>query len=84
MRLPISIERTELRVWNIDLADSYLELGKEAERLSINQIPAKIEISECKTRKMILVLEEKNIIHKMGNGFSTKYEIVKESREFLT
>ncbi|MBR4027668.1 MAG: putative DNA binding domain-containing protein [Lachnospiraceae bacterium] len=89
------IERTELRIWNIDLADSYPELGeeeklvlryivKQAEPLSINQIRAKIEVSEYKMRKIITVLEEKNIIHKIGNGSSTKYEIVKESTEFLT
>lgn len=89
------IERTELRVWNIDLADSYPELGeeekfvlryivKQAEPLSVNQIRAKLEVSEYKMRKIVTILEEKNIIHKIGNGSSTKYEIVKESTEFLT
>lgn len=77
------IERTELRVWNIDLADSYPELEeeeklvlryivKQAEPLSVNQIRAKIEVSEYKMRKIITVLEEKNIIHKVGNCSSTK------------
>lgn len=89
------IEKTELRVWNIDLADSYPELTedekstlryiiKQAEPLSVNQIRAKLDISEYKMRKIITTLEEKNLIRKIGNGPSTRYEIVKESAEFLT
>lgn len=89
------IEKTELRVWNIDLADSYPELTedekstlrhiiKQAEPLSVNQIRAKLDISEYKMRKIITTLEEKNLIRKIGNGPSARYEIVKESAEFLT
>lgn len=89
------IEKTELRVWNIDLADSYPELNedekstlryiiKQAEPLSVNQIRTKLDISEYKMRKIVTTLEEKNLIQKIGNGPSTRYEIVKESTEFLT
>lgn len=90
-----NIEKTELRVWNIDLADSYPELDeeekqalrfivKQAEPLSVNQIRMQLDISEYKARKIITLLEDKQLIHKIGNGPSTKYEIVKESTEFLT
>lgn len=89
------IEKTELRIWNIDLCESYPDLDedeklalryiiKQAEPLSVNQIRTKVNFSEYKMRKVITVLEDKNLIHKIGNGSSTKYEIVKESNEFLT
>lgn len=89
------IEKTELRVWNIDLADSYPELTeeekstlrhiiKQVEPLSVNQIRTKLDISEYRMRKIVTTLEEKNLIQKIGNGPSTRYEVVKESTEFLT
>lgn len=56
----------------------------EADPLSINQIRTQLKISEYKARKIITLLEEKQLIHKIGNGPSTKYEIVKDSTEFLT
>lgn len=89
------IEHTELRVWNIDLADSYPELSNDEKNIfryitksnlpqSINAIRSTLEISEYRVRKGIQTLEEKGLVVKMGNGPSTKYRIGMESVEFLT
>ena len=89
------IEHTELKVWNIDLADSYPDLlGEEKDILrfivkssqaqSVNMIKNKLNISEYRVRKVIEKLEDKHLIRKIGNGPSTKYIVEIESVELLT
>ena len=89
------IEHTELKVWNIDLADSYSDLlGEENDILrfivkssqaqSVNMIKNKLNISEYRVRKVIEKLEDKHLIRKIGNGPSTKYIVEIESVELLT
>ena len=89
------IEHTELKVWNIDLADSYPDLlGEEKDILrfivkssqaqSVNMIKNKLNISEYRVRKVIEKLEDKHLIRKIGNGPSTKYIVGIESVELLT
>ena len=89
------IEHTELKVWNIDLADSYSDLlGEEKDILrfivkssqaqSVNMIKNKLNISEYRVRKVIEKLEDKHLIRKIGNGPSTKYIVEIESVELLT
>lgn len=89
-----NIEHTELRVWNIDLADSYPELGideknilryiaKNGKHVSVNTIKDALSTTEYKVRKAVQILEEKKLIMKIGNGPSTKYSIAIESVEFL-
>ena len=89
------IEHTELRVWNIDLADSYPDLEpdektilrfitKNRQAVSVNEIKSKLKMTEYKVRKSLQVLEERKLVKKTGNGPSTKYMVEIESVEFLT
>ena len=89
------IEHTELKVWNIDLVDSYPDLLQEEKQIlqlivkgnqakSVREIGKELELSEYKVRKGIAVLEEHRLVDKIGNGPSTKYTIAIESIEFLT
>ncbi|MEY8393038.1 RNA-binding domain-containing protein [Lachnospiraceae bacterium 45-W7] len=89
------IEHTELKVWNIDLADSYSDLAideknilryivKSASAQSVNMIKSALEMTEYRVRKAIELLEKRNLIRKVGNGPSTKYIVEIESIELLT
>lgn len=89
------IEHTELKVWNIDLADSYPDLTIEEKSIlrfivkkgsaqSVNKIKESLGISEYKVRKGIEVLESKRLIRRVGNGPATKYILEIESVEILT
>lgn len=90
-----NLERTELKVWNIDLADSYSELSTDEKSLlryimksgqaqSVNEMKAALHMTEYRVRKGVQILEDKKLIGKIGNGPSTKYTIGMESVEFLT
>ena len=90
-----NLERTELKVWNIDLADSYPNLETDEKIVfryilkhntasSINNIKTALSMSEYKVRKIVQSLEYKEKIQKIGNGPSTKYTIVYEGIELLT
>ena len=90
-----SIESTELKVWNIDLVDSYPDLTnvekdvlrivmKSTESLSIKKISELSNQNDYQTRKAIAALEEANIIEKLGNGPSTRYSLALGSGEFIT
>jgi predicted transcriptional regulator len=90
------IEHTELKVWNIDLADSYPDLSddeklvlkfilKNKDGKSLREIAPIIGISEYRVRKAVTSLEEeRHIVKKDGNGRATRYELVYESVEMLT
>ena len=89
------IEHTELKVWNIDWADSYPDLSIEEKSIlrfivkkgsaqSVNKIKESLGISEYKVRKGIEVLESKRLIRRVGNGPATKYILEIESVEILT
>lgn len=89
------IEHTELKVWNIDLADSYPDLSVDEKNVlrhivkngspqSVNVIKKELEMTEYRVRKGIESLEERNLIRKIGNGPSTKYTVGIESVELLT
>ena len=89
------LSRTELRVWNIDLADSYPDLtleekavlkfiAKNVRAVAINKIRSELKTTEYKVRKSVQKLEERKLIRKTGNGPSTKYSLAVESVEFLT
>ena len=90
-----NLERTELKVWNIDLADSYPDLEndekivfryivKHSGASSVNNIKTDLSMSEYKVRKILQSLEAKERIQKIGNGPSTKYTITYEGIEILT
>lgn len=89
------IEHTELKVWNIDLADSYPNLADEEKEIlrflvknikgqSVNSLRKKLGMTEYKVRKTIHTLEELHLIKKEGNGSSTKYVIGIEKIEYFT
>ena len=88
------LEKTELIVWNIDLAESYpslreddkliLRLIMKSVSLSIPEIAKLTGITDYKVRKSITRLEEDALIVKSGNGPSTKYLLRPTSMEHLT
>ncbi len=90
------LEHTELRVWNIDLVDSYPDLSNEqkdvfrvvvkmAEPVSVADIVRNVVWSDYKVRKAINVLaDDRNLIQKIGNGVSTRYVVSSDSVESLT
>ena len=89
------LESTEIRVWDIDLADSYPGLSdeeknilryfnKQSKAFSIKELSQETGITYYKARKIIQALEDKKYISQIGSGPSTKYVLVKGSQEFLT
>lgn len=88
-----NLEHTELRVWNIDLADSYPNLEQEQKAvirlimkngpLSVHELLKYINISDYKLRKLLVPLEG-NLLQKIGKGPSTKYDLMPRSVEKLT
>ena len=89
------IEHTELKVWNIDLGDSYPDLLPDEKQIlrlivkgtrarSVREISRELNLTEYKVRKAIESLETHKLVVKVGNGPSTKYAVAMESIEFLT
>jgi len=90
------LEHTELKVWNIDLADSYPDLTEDEKMLlryivkngsdkSLRDLAAILNMTEYRARKAMNSLEEeRHIIRKVGNGKSTRYVLEMESIELLT
>ena len=89
------IEHTELRVWNIDLADSYPEftddekavlrcIVKQKNAQSVNDIREKLNFTDYRVRKIITMLLDNNLVEKEGNGSATKYVVARQSVEKLT
>lgn len=90
------IEHTEIKVWNIDLADAYPNMSEEEKVIfryltkkgrqgkSIKNIGTDLNMTEYKVRKNIQVLEDKKLVSKIGKGAATKYWVSIESIEFLT
>lgn len=90
------IEHTELKIWNIDLADSYPNLSNDEKLVlryivksgadkSLRELAPVLGITEYRVRKAITSLvEEKHILKREGNGKSTKYFLEMGSIEMLT
>lgn len=90
------IEHTELKIWNIDLVDSYPDLTddekialryfvKNGSDKSLREIAPSLGITEYRLRKAVTSLEEvRHIIRKVGNGRATRYVLEMESVEMLT
>ena len=90
-----NIERTELKVWNIDLVDAYPDLAsddknvfryivKSSQAQSVNAIKKALDMTEYRVWNSLKTLEDEELIKRIGNGTSTKYTIGIESVEFLT
>ena len=89
------IEKTDLRIWNIDFADSYPELVDEAKDIlrvilksnmpiSVSKIREEAGLSDYKVRKWLAILDEKKLIQRMGSGPVTKYVVRETSDEKIT
>ena len=88
------IEHTEIKVWSIDLMDSYPDLSKEEKDVlryiikspnaqSIKQISSALSTTDYSVRKVISTLVDHKLVTKTGNGPSTKYMLWVGSVEFL-
>lgn len=96
-RLPeieINLERTSLKVWNIDLSNAYPNLSNE-EKLGFNfivksttsvsrkEIESPCDITPCQVRKSIESLLEKQLIDIIGQSRSTQYSPKFRSNEMI-
>lgn len=90
------IEHTELKVWNIDLVDSYPDLSNDEKVVlryivkygsdkSIRELATLLDLTEYKVRKAVTSLEDdRHILRKNGSGKATRYVLERESIEYLT
>jgi len=89
------LERTELHIWNIDLADSYPDLEDEEKGVlkyiikserphSVHDISKAVHVSDYRLRQIVEELTSRQLIQKVGNGPSTKYTRTEDSIEELT
>lgn len=89
------IEHTEIKVWNIDLADSYPHLSADEKSVlryiakadrapSVKNIKEALGITDYATRKAVQSLEESRLIRKIGSGPSTAYTLAVGSIELFT
>ncbi len=90
-----SFEYTELKVWNIDLADSYPELTieeknvlrfivKNSEPASLSSMKKQLSYTEHRLRCILPDLVRKGLIQRIGNGPSTRYTTAQGSVEKVT
>lgn len=90
-----NLEHTELKLWHIDIVNSYPELSEEeryvfecivkAPRpIAKREIEASLNITEYKVRKALENLLDSQKIERIGNGPSTKYVLKFGSPEMLT
>lgn len=89
------LQHTQVRVWNVDLADSYPQLDDETRSIlqfveknhrlvSVTEIAKALDVSYYKAQKSIRVLEEMDVLRRVGNGSATKYGLQTGSVELLT
>lgn len=90
-----NLEYTELKLWYIDLIDSYPELSKEEKSvyeciikspsgIAKKEIQESLNLTEYRVRKTLESLQSSGKIDKIGNGPSTKYIPRIGSKEMLT
>lgn len=90
-----NIEKTELKVWNIDLADSYPELApdekaslkyilKAGSGVSVKMISDGTGLSDYFARKALTALVDSGFIEVHGKGPATRYYIAMGRPEILT
>ncbi|MDE6973993.1 MAG: hypothetical protein K2P38_12980 [Lachnospiraceae bacterium] len=89
------IEKTDLRIWNIDFADLYPELEEGAKDIlrvilkgnvpiSVLQIREITGFTDYKVRKWLEILDDKKLVQRVGSGPTTKYTIRETSDEKIT
>lgn len=90
-----SLEYTELKLWYIDLVDSYPELSEEERSvyeciikspgaIAKREIEESLHLTEYRVRKTLESLLSSEKIDRVGNGPSTKYIPRIGSKEMLT
>lgn len=90
-----TIEKTELKVWRIDLVDSYSDLTaeekrclrfviKSAEAVSVKQVCTDTGYSDYRVRKAFAELVKRGLLEIHGSGPSTRYAVAADSPEMLT
>lgn len=93
-RLPditTDLERTELKLWYIDLVESHPELSEEEKSVyqflyksssfvKFNEIKQATGLTEYKIRKSLDTLSSKELIKMIGNGKSTRYTLYDSSQ----
>lgn len=97
-RLPevmTNIEKTEIIVWNIDLADSYPDLDMQDKKVlkfamkhsglfTVTDICENLSVSKYQALKSIHSLMSKNLLSQYGKARSTQYGIPVNTPELLT
>lgn len=90
------IERTELKVWNIDLVETHPELGEDEKVVlqyivkkgagkSVRELSKILNISEYRVRKAMISLENNHhLIETVGRGKATKHVLKVGSVEWIT
>ncbi len=89
------IEKTDLRIWNIDFVDSYPDLDAEAKAIlrvilkssvpiSVPKMKEGTGLTDYKVRKWLEILNKKELVQRIGNGPATKYTIRETSDEKIT
>lgn len=92
--LSTDLERTELKVWNVDLAESYPNLTdgekavfrvfvKSGRARSINEVKDIMGYTEYQMRKIVAQLVDYELLHKIGNGPATKYDVGVSTQEMV-
>lgn len=90
-----NLEHTEIRVWNIDLVDSYPDLSKDEKvvlrhisksrkEVSLSEISKATSVTYYRVQKAVHALEEQKIVVKIGNGPATRYMLRPSSAELFT
>ena len=90
-----TIEKTEIRVWNIDLVESYPELSASEKKVlryvlkaetavSVRMVSKDIGISDYLARKVLNTLVDQKLLELHGKGPATRYSIAVGSTEMLT
>ena len=90
-----NLEHTELKLWHIDLVDSYPELTDEEKKvfecivkapgaIAKREIENSLDLTEYRVRKALENLLSSKKVDKVGNGPSTKYIPRIGSTEMLT
>ena len=92
--LETNVQFTELKIWSVDLADSYPDLSNrekdvlkyiiKSKIVTFNDITSNVNISEYYARNALDNLEKKHLIDKYGKGRATKYCLNQNSPEFIT
>lgn len=90
-----NLEYTELKLWHIDLVDSYPELSDEEKSvfecivkapgpIAKREIENSLNLTEYRVRKILDSLLDSQKIERIGNGPSTRYILRIGSAEMLT